>query len=190
MARPAPLALAGLPLAVYLPVVYADSGRFRAVAWRCRPAAGMLSRISDVVTDPLIGYLSDKLEDPLGAAQTLGFRRHTDLSPSACGSCSSPPFEFSDVTVFGQTFSNGYIWLFVTLTVFFIGSTIKDIPFSAWGAELSSSYNERSLIMSWREGLGTVGSLISAFTPLTILFFGLVRADRRRSSCWFSSCAS
>ena len=57
--------------------------------------------------------------------------------------------------------------MFLMLTVFYLGSTIKDLPFSAWGAELSSNYNERTLIMSWREGLGTVGSLdIRLATPL------------------------
>ena len=61
------------------------------------------------------------------------------------------------------------------LTVFYLGSTIKDLPFSAWGAELSSNYNERTLIMSWREGLGTVGSLISVAIPLVALFFGEIR---------------
>ena len=83
-----------------------------------------------------------------------------------------PPFEFSDVTVLGNTFSNGYIWLFVTLTVFYLGATIKDVPFSAWGAELSSNYNERTLIMSWKEVFNVAGGLLSAFTPAIILFFG------------------
>ena len=86
-----------------------------------------------------------------------------------------PPFEFTDVTVFGATFSNGYIWLFAMLTLFYIGSTVKDLPFSAWGAELSNEYHERTLIMSWKEGLGVFGSLVSSFIPLFILFFGQVK---------------
>ncbi len=86
-----------------------------------------------------------------------------------------PPFEFSDVTMFGATFSNGYLWLVATLTLFFIGSTIKDLPFSAWGAELSSNYNERSLIMSWKEGFSVAGSLVSSFIPLAVLFYGQVK---------------
>ena len=168
----APLALAGLPLAVYLPVIYADSDGF-GLSLAVVGTLLMLSRISDVVTDPLIGYLSDRWKTRWGRRKPWVFVG-TPIFAIGMWLLFVPPFEFSDITVFGETFSNGYIWLFVTLTVFFIGSTIKDIPFSAWGAELSSNYNERSLIMSWREGLGTVGSLVSAFTPLTILFFGLV----------------
>ena len=54
-----PLALAGLPMAVYLPVIYADSDGFGLSLAMVGLLIG-LSRISDVVTDPLIGYLSDK----------------------------------------------------------------------------------------------------------------------------------
>ena len=84
-----------------------------------------------------------------------------------------PPFEFSDVSILGATFSNGYLWLAVMLTFVYLGSTIKDIPFSAWGAELSRNYHERTLVMSWREGFGVAGSLISAFIPGIIVFYGM-----------------
>ena len=55
----APLALSGLPIAVYLPVIYADSDGFALSLGIVGLLIG-LSRISDVVTDPLIGYLSDR----------------------------------------------------------------------------------------------------------------------------------
>ena len=169
----APLALSGLPLAVYLPVIYADSQGF-GLSLGVVGLLLMLSRISDVVTDPLIGYLSDRWKTRWGRRKPwvlIG----TPIFALGMWFLFMPPFEFRDVTFFGQTFSNGYIWMFAMLTLFYLGSTIKDLPFSAWGAELSSNYNERTLIMSWREGLGTVGSLVSAFIPLVVLFFGLVK---------------
>ena len=170
----APLALAGLPLAVYLPVIYADSDGF-GLSLAVVGLLLALSRISDVVTDPLIGYLSDRWKPRWGRRKPWVLVG-TPIFALGMWFLFMPPFEFSDVTFFGHTFSNGYIWMFLMLTVFYLGSTIKDVPFSAWGAELSSSYNERTLIMSWREGLGTLGSLVSAFIPLVILFFGLVKA--------------
>ncbi len=170
----APLALAGLPLAVYLPVIYADSSGF-GLSLAVVGLLLALSRISDVVTDPLIGYLSDKWKTRWGRRKPWVLVG-TPIFALGMWFLFAPPFEFSDVTFFGQTFSNGYIWMFLMLTVFYLGSTIKDVPFSAWGAELSDNYNERTLIMSWREGLGTVGSLVSAFIPLIILFFGLTEA--------------
>ena len=168
-----PLALAGLPLAVYLPVIYADADGFALSLGIVGLLIG-LSRISDVVTDPLIGYLSDKWKTRWGRRKPwvlIG----TPIFALGVWFLFMPPFEFSDVTVFGATFSNGYIWMFAMLTVLYLGSTIKDLPFSAWGAELSNDYNERTLIMSWREALGTLGSLVSVMIPLIVLFFGMVK---------------
>ena len=129
-------------------------------------------RISDVITDPWIGYYSDRI-------RTRWCRRKpfvligTPIYGAALYLLFFPPFEFSDITMFGASFSNGYIWLCVMLTFTYFGSTIKDIPFSAWGAELSTNYHERTLVMSWREGFGVAGSLISAFIPGIIVFYGM-----------------
>lgn len=166
----APLALSGLPIAVYLPVIYGDSDGF-GLSLAVVGTLLALSRISDVVTDPLIGYLSDRWKTRWGRRKPwvlIG----TPIFALGMWYLFIPPFEFSEVSVFGWTFSNGYLWLFGTLTLFYLGSTIKDIPFTAWGAELSSNYNERTLIMSWKEFVGTGGSLLSVFIPLLILFFG------------------
>ena len=166
----APLALAGLPLAVYLPVIYADSDGF-GLSLTAVGAILMLSRISDVFTDPLIGYNSDKWRTRWGRRKPWVLVG-TPIFALGMWLLFMPPFEFSDVSMFGYTFSNGYLWLFGTLTLFFLGSTIKDLPFTAWGAELSSNYNERTLIMSWKEVFNVGGALVSAFIPAIILFFG------------------
>ncbi len=166
----APLALAGLPMAVYLPVIYGDSDGFGLSL----VVIGFLlaaSRISDVITDPLIGYLSDRWRTRWGRRKPWVLAG-TPIFGLGLWFLFMPPFEFSDVTFFGATFSNGYIWLFAMLTVFYLGATIKDLPFTAWGAELSSNYNERTLVMSWKEVFNVGGALISAFIPAIILFFG------------------
>ena len=147
----APLALAGLPLAVYLPVIYADSDGFGLSLATVGLLIG-LSRFTDVFTDPLIGYLSDKWKTRWGRRKPWVLAG-TPIFALGMWFMFMPPFEFSEVTVFGATFSNGYLWLVAMLTLFFVGSTIKDLPFSAWGAELSSNYHERTLIMSWKEGV-------------------------------------
>jgi Na+/melibiose symporter-like transporter len=68
----------------------------------------------------------------------------------------------------------------------YLGSTIKDLPYMAWGAELSRNYNERTLVTSWREGFGVTGSLLSAFTPAVILFLGYTKPT---DAVWFLSMA-
>ena len=166
----APLSLAGLPLAVYLPVIYADSDGF-GLSLTTVGVILMLSRISDAITDPLIGRYSDKWRTRWGRRKPWVLVG-TPIFGIGMWFLFHPPFEFSDVSFLDNTFSNGYVWLFVTLTVFFIGATIKDIPYSAWGAELSTNYDERTLIMSWKEVFNVGGSLLAAFTPAIILFFG------------------
>ena len=166
----APLSLAGLPLAVYLPVIYADSDGF-GLSLTVVGTILALSRISDVITDPLIGRLSDKWRTRWGRRKPW-ILAGTPIFGLGMWYLFHPPFEFSDMSLFGYTFSNGYLWLFATLTVFYLGATIKDLPFSAWGAELSTNYNERTLIMSWKEVFNVGGALVSAFTPAIILFFG------------------
>ncbi len=164
-----PLALAGLPIAVYLPAVYAD-GFGLSLFW-----VGLLitlSRITDVVTDPIIGFLSDKLRTRWGRRKPFVLLG-TPIYAAGMYLLFVAPDGFSDVSVFGQTFSAGYPWMFCMMVLLYLGSTIKDLPFSAWGAELADNYNERTLVMSWREGFSVTGALLSAFTPALLLFWGI-----------------
>ncbi len=164
-----PLALAGLPIAVYLPAVYAD-GFGLSLFW-----VGLLitlSRITDVVTDPIIGFLSDKLRTRWGRRKPFVLLG-TPIYAAGMYLLFIAPGGFSDVTVFGSTFSSGYPWMFCMMVLLYLGSTIKDLPYSAWGAELADNYNDRTLVMSWREGFSVSGALLSAFIPAILLFWGI-----------------
>ncbi|MCB1685516.1 MAG: MFS transporter [Pseudomonadales bacterium] len=97
-----------------------------------------------------------------------------------------PPIEFSEITLFGFTMNSGYPWMLGALVITYLGATIKDVPYSAWGAELTTNYNERTLVTSWREGFTVTGSLIGAFTPGIIFFFGY---DKPSDSVYFLSLA-
>ena len=165
-----PLSLAGLPLAVFLPVIYTDSDGF-GLGLTAVGTILMLTRIFDAVTDPAIGRYSDKWRTRWGRRKPWVLVG-TPIFGLGLWFLFHPPFEFSDVSFLGSTFSNGYVWLFLTLIVFFVGATIKDVPYGAWGAELSADYNERTLIMSWKEMFNVGGSMLAAFTPLIMLFFG------------------
>ena len=168
-----PLALAGLPMAVYLPPLYADSDGF-GLELALVGTIIMLSRLTDVVTDPVIGYLSDRLRTRWGRRKPWVLAG-SPIYIFGIFMLFVPPWEFSEVTLLGFTFNWGYPYLLVMVAVVYLGSTIKDLPYYAWGAELGRTYNERTLIFSWREGFGVGGSLISAFTPAIILFFGYTK---------------
>ena len=103
----APLALSGLPIAVYLPVIYGDSDGF-GLSLAVVGTLLALSRISDVVTDPLIGYLSDRWKTRWGRRKPWVLVG-TPIFALGMWYLFIPPFEFSEVDMFGWTFSNGYL---------------------------------------------------------------------------------
>jgi len=163
-----PLAMAGIPLALYLPQIYAgDYGLSLAMVGLLL----MLVRITDVVTDPIVGILSDRVRTRFGRRKPFVLLG-TPLYVIAAWFLFFPPFEFTEVTWAGMTFNVGYAWLGFSLFLLYLGSTIKNIPYGAWGAELAFNYNERSRVFGWREQFAVSGSLLAAFTPAAILVFG------------------
>lgn len=165
-----PLAMVTLPMAVYLPAVYADSEGF-GLGLAFVGLVMVLSRVFDGITDPLIGFLSDRTRTRWGRRKPFVLLGTPIYIIGIC-LLFIPPIEFGDVTILGFTLNSGYPWMLATLVITYVGATIKDVPYSAWGAELSKNYNERTLITSWREGFSVTGSLIGAFTPAIIFFFG------------------
>ena len=142
--------MAATPMALFIAPFYArDLGLSLAAVGTIL----MLARITDVVTDPLIGQLSDRTRTSLG-------RRKPWVLLGA------PVMLLSVWMLFvpSEPVTNFYFgfWL-ITL---WLGWTFITIPFYAWGAELSSDYHERTRIASVRTGFGLVGTLIAIVVPL------------------------
>ena len=123
-----PLAMAGLTLLTFLPIYYAvDLGLGLSVVGIVF-AAG---RIGDVVTDPIIGHLSDQTRTRFGPRKpwmtvgVVGFAASFSMLVS-------PP---ADVSLLYLILAGGGFFLFTTLL---------DVPYSAVGLELSSSVEERT----------------------------------------------
>lgn len=168
-----PLSMVSLPLAVYLPAVYADPDGFN-LGLGFVGLMLVLSRVFDGLTDPIIGFLSDRTRTRFGRRKPF-FLIGTPIFVTGVLLLWIPPIEFREVTWLGFEFNNGYPYLLGVLVITFIGATIKDVPYSAWGAELSRSYNERTVVMGWKESFTVVGNLISALTPAIIFFWGYTK---------------
>ncbi|MEQ8483003.1 MAG: MFS transporter [Pseudomonadales bacterium] len=179
-----PLAMVALPMAVYLPAVYADSQGF-GLGLAFVGLVMVLSRVFDGVTDPIIGFVSDRMRTRWGRRKPFVLLG-TPIYIFGIYMLFIPPIEFGEVTFLGMTFNSGYPWMLGMLVITYIGSTIKDVPYSAWGAELSKNYHERTLVTSWREFFSVTGSLIGAFTPAIIFFFGY---DKPLDAVYFLSLA-
>ena len=165
-----PLSMVALPLAVYLTPVYADSAGFGlSLAFVGLMLA--LSRVFDGLTDPIVGFISDRIRTRWGRRKPF-ILIGMPIFMAGVWLLWIPPIEFTEVTWFGLTFNTGYPYLLGALVILYIGATIQDVPYSAWGAELARDYNERTLVMSWKEAFTVAGSLIGALCPAVIVFWG------------------
>jgi Na+/melibiose symporter-like transporter len=149
--------LCALPLALFVPAYYADDLGLPLAQVGAAIAA---SRALDLVTDPLMGQLSDRLRTRLG-------RRKPWIA------LGSPLLLVSLWQLFvpGARGDVGVSHLLVWTALLFVGFTLVDVPFKAWGAELSVDYAERSRVTAWREAFGFAGQI-----GLLLLLLALGRA--------------
>ncbi len=135
--------VAALPMALFVPAFYADD---LGVPLAAVGGAIAVSRLLDVVTDPLIGRLSDRTTGRFG-------RRRPWMVLGV------PVFLLALWKIFvpgeGASATSLALWS----AVLYLGFTMIDLPHKAWGAELSSDYDERSRITSWREAIATAGQV-------------------------------
>ena len=100
-----PLALSGLPIAVYLPVIYADPDGF-GLSLAVVGVLITLSRFTDVITDPIIGYLSDKWWTRWGRRKPFVLFG-TPIYALSMWALFIGPDDFGEMTFMSWTFSTG-----------------------------------------------------------------------------------
>jgi GPH family glycoside/pentoside/hexuronide:cation symporter len=149
-----PVSIVALPIALYIPPFYAgDLGLSLALVGVILTAAN----VTDVVTDPMIGILSDRWQTRFGRRKpwiALG-------TPLMMGSIWMLFVPSAEVT---------WGYLLVWIALLYLSYTLIDIPYRAWGAELSSDYRERSRVTGWREGCSYVGLVAALAIPLYVAF--------------------
>ena len=153
-----PVMMSIFPVIVFIPRFYAsDMGVSLAVVG----AYIFATRIMDVFTDPLMGYISDHTRSRFGKRKPW-IALATPIIMLAIYKLFLPPPDAG----------GGY--MFIWMVLLSVGTTMMLIPYYAWGAELSSDYNERSKITGWRASLGVVGQLTAQMVPaLALLFWGI-----------------
>ena len=145
-----PMAIADLPLSIYLTAFYAELGvSIAAMGWIL-----LATRLCDVVIDPMIGIFSDR-----SASWPLGRRKSWLLLGVPVKMLAVYMIFFAAPGV-----SAGYmlLWLFLL----YLGWTMIQIPYGAWGAELSGDYHERNRITGWRTLFSFVGILVATLAPV------------------------
>ena len=111
-------------------------------------------RLADAVSDPLMGWLTDRTPARLG-------RRRVWLAASVpvivlgCWQLFVPPE--------GAGLGHVTFWLAVVT----LGWTMAQTPYAAWGAEIASDYDSRSRVTGWRESVVLIGTV-----AVTLVYVG------------------
>jgi glycoside/pentoside/hexuronide:cation symporter, GPH family len=137
-----PLALLTLPFYVLVPSYYTSVGIPIAVVGNILLGV----RIFDALSDPIAGYLSDRTKTRFGRRK-LWFALGIPITAFAAYMVFDPP----------ETISWQY--LLIWSLALSLGWTIALVPFAAWGAELSPSYDGRNRVSYVRESFAFVGTL-------------------------------
>ncbi|MBM30389.1 MAG: hypothetical protein CMD77_05695 [Gammaproteobacteria bacterium] len=145
-----PISVALLPVGVYVQPHYAELG----ISLTAMAAIIFAARLSDVVTDPLIGVLSDKLRTPIG-------RRKPWIIIGT-------PVLMLSVYMLFQPGEETTLWYFAFwIVMVYLAFTVVNLPYFAWGAELTGDYNERTKVTGRREQFHYTGVVIATALPLT-----------------------
>jgi Na+/melibiose symporter-like transporter len=143
-----PLSMLMSPTAAVLPNFYLE---YSAVTLAGLATATLVARIFDGLTDPLIGYLSDR-----------SARRKPWMIAGAVLVAGGAWFLYSPSP------DSGVGHLLAWYLVVTLGWTLVEIPHTAMAAELSRDYHERSRIALWRQLLGFVGGVLFMASPMLL----------------------
>lgn len=148
----APIAFVNLPLGVALPAYYAENTQATLAGIG---AIMFASRVFDAVTDPLVGFFSDRTTSRLGSRK-----------PWVIAGCA--------ITVIALLFlfnpgPEADAWYFAGFAfLFYLGFTFVDIPHKAWGVELERNSRGRARISSFVTFFTVIGSLIFWIMPIVL----------------------
>lgn len=119
-----------------------------------------LSKIYDLVTDPVMGHISDRTRTAIG-------RRRPFLLLGAPLSALAIHLMFAGGVSDSNTATLAYM-IFILL-LYATGYTVFAVPYLSMPAEMTTDYHERTRIMSFRTLFSSVGLLIgTAIAPILI----------------------
>ena len=117
----------------------------------------------DAITDPLMGTISDRTNSSLG-------RRHPYMFISFIPMSLGYILLFAPRQGWDMSQTDLFLWMTVFTVLTRLGMTLFDIPHRAFGGEVTKDYQERTILMSWREAFGWIAGLSNAFLGYGIFF--------------------
>lgn len=147
-----PFSILHAPALAVLPALYAKYAHMPLVLIGSVLA---LARVLDCVLDPVIGFASDRTRSRFG-------RRKPWIVAGAVLSSVAAFYLFRPAPNTGAVYFA--LWYFLM----YLGWTFGEIPHTAWLNEISSAYDERSRLATYRSSAGFLGMLsfqLCAFLP-------------------------
>lgn len=147
-----PLAMVGFALVIYVPTFYAvDVG----LGLGAVGAVFLAGRVLDVVTDPLIGHLSDQTRHRLGPRVPWMLVGVPGLAIAAWLLLNPPE-------------GAGLLYLILVSGSFFLFYTVLDVPYSSIGLEISPDTHERSYLASSKAIFQVIGAILASLIPVLV----------------------
>lgn len=147
-----PLAALSLPLYVMVPAFYTEQ---LGLSLSVVGVTLLFVRLFDAVSDPVFGWLSDRFNFSFGRRRSLFI-------------VSLPITAFSALMVFWPPQDAGALYLGFWVGLLSIGNTAAVLSYTAWGAELSTDYQERARVSAFRETAAVIGTLLAIALPFSV----------------------
>ena len=119
-----------------------------------------VSKLFDVMTDPIVGLWSDRLHSTRG-------RRRPFLLYGGVISAVSFAMIFATPIFAEQWMTAAYV--LVALCIYTVGYTLFNVPYMAMPAEMTDDYHERSSIHAYRIIFVSLGAFLAAAVAPTVL---------------------
>lgn len=147
-----PITAAQVPIAVYLPALYAQHF---GVPLAVLGMVFLAERIWGTAADPIVGVLSDRTASRFG-------RRKPWIASGAL------LYAFATMLLFFPFVKVTPLYLLVALFIFYLAWSMMFIPYLAWSGELSSAYHERTRIATAQGVAGMLSLLLVLVAPTII----------------------
>jgi GPH family glycoside/pentoside/hexuronide:cation symporter len=149
------LAVVGIPVYVYVPKFYSDVVGIN-IAFLGYIMFSV--RIFDAVTDPVIGYISDRSKTRFG--RRIPFLAIGSILVTAAMFLLFVPPKGS--TLFET------VWFAISIYILFLFWTAVVVPYESLGPEITFDYHERTSLFGVRDGFLIAGTLAAASSPAVI----------------------
>ena len=111
-----------------------------------------LPRLSDSLTDPIMGFISDNTRSKWGRR-----RQYVIIGAIVMGAAFAIMWQLSASNTLYENFWHFFGWSFV----FYLGLTIFSVPYVAMGYEMSDDFHERTNIMATAQLIGQLAWVLA-----------------------------